>query len=446
MLMFRQVFRAAWMGLVVLAAPVLRAQEEAEAVCREHLEVLGAAYGRFLVITGGRPPARLSEFYTEGLVLDLDAYTCPATGNRITDPKQIDDRTHYTIATNLADRTPMLLVWEKHGAHGGQALSYYSDRTFRKAAAPPPPATPKVSPSRATDETRPADRMATNRPALGSEDGNGPAADVPNPGIDRVSALDALGREEYRKGHWAAAAAAFGEVSQLDPTNPWHPFNLGLALAQQGKWSEAEGAYSNAVRFNGSYAPARDQLGHALFNQSKWPPAEIAYREAIRLDPTNASFRAHLGATLRLLEKWSTAEASYRAASQLDPNNAPYHVELGHLCVQQGKWGEAEPQYREALRLDPNNAWAYGGLGHVWLAQNKLADAESSYRSALRLNPQYGQFSADLAGVLVRAGRVDEARAAAQDAIRLGYKQHWSYQYLGLTAQPGAPGSKGSNN
>ncbi len=408
----RRFQRVAAVFIAMSATLAVRAQDAAETTCREHLEVLGAAYGRYLVMTGGRPPERMSDLYRQGLVLDLDTFTCPAAGNRIADAKQIDEKTDYTIATNLTDRTPMLLFQEKKGIHEGQALSYYSDRTFRKTAPPP---------------------QATNSPSPDVGGVNGPTAVAPTNQIARILAWDAVGKEQYRVGKWAAAESAFREAIRLDPTNTWHSFNLGLSLAQQGRWSEAEGAYSNAVLLNGSYAPAQDQLGHAYFNQSKWPAAAVAYRAAIQLDSTNGSYRAHLGATLRLQTNWMSAEASYREASRLDPDNAQYHVEVGHLCLQQGRWNEAGPQYLEAIRLDPNNAWAHGGMGHVYLAQNRLTEAEQSYRTAIRLNPQFGQFSADLAGALLRAGRAEEARRAAQEAIRLGFRQHWSFSHLGLT-------------
>ena len=63
----------------------LRAQDPAEAECREHLQLLGAACARFLSITEGKPPARMSDLYKQGIVFDLEAFTCPALSNRITD-------------------------------------------------------------------------------------------------------------------------------------------------------------------------------------------------------------------------------------------------------------------------------------------------------------------------------------------------------------------------
>jgi hypothetical protein len=153
-------------GAIVLACSLaeaaLCAEISVENTCRENLELLGAAYSRFLYMNEGKPPSRMSDLYTQGLVLDLGAFTCPAASNRIANARQIDELTSYEVTTNLADKLPMLLFKEKHGFHGGQALTFYSDRSFRKIAAtsiatptPTPVAVPTPTPPPRVAETTP---------------------------------------------------------------------------------------------------------------------------------------------------------------------------------------------------------------------------------------------------------------------------------------------------
>lgn len=414
----RKTIHAACLAAALLCPAPSLAQDAAEAACREHLEVLGAAYGRFLVMTGGKPPARLSDFFTQGIVLDLDTFTCPASSNRITDAKQIDERTSYEVTTTLADKVPMLLLRERHGLHDGHALAFYSDRTFKKTSALPPAnvaATPPV----------------TNVPPAAATNAAGTSLVLTNP-LQQSLAFDFLGKEHARNGRWAEAEAAFREVVQRAPTNTWNHYNLAYALSQQGRWKEAEGPSREALRLQPTNVLARVMLGHALGYQSNWSGAGEAFREAIRLDATNAVLRMYLGNTLRSEQKMAEAEAAFRTAAGLEPGNPRFQLELAHACVAQGKWKDAEGSYREVLRLDPNNAWAHGGLGHVFMGQNRLTEAETSYRVAIKSSPNFAQFHADLGGTLLRLGRRDEARAAAQQGVRLGCRQHWVYREVGL--------------
>ncbi len=410
----------------------LRAQDAAEAACRDHLQVLGAAYARYLSITEGKPPMRMSDLYSHGLVLDLDTFTCPASSNRITDAKQIDGLTAYEIATKLADEPPMLLFKDRHGFHEGQALAFYSDGTFRKAPAPRPATIVAKPPSTKTNDPATTQRPVTNASAAVVTNSDGTATLVLAEARQQAVALDFTGKEHYRNGRWVEAETAFREAGGRDPSSPWHPYNLALALGQQGRWKEAETFLRTSVRLEPGYGPAHLMLGRACSYQMNWSAAETAFQAAVKLETTNADYRVNLGAALRAGQKWPQAEAALRQASRLDPLNPQAHLELGHTFAGQGKWREAEAPYREALRLDPNNSWASGGIGHALLGQNRLAEAEAGYREAIRLTPGFAQFHADLAGALFRQGRRDEAKAAAQQGIRLGYRQHWVYRELGL--------------
>lgn len=432
---FHSFSRAAILGGSLIASATVRAQDATETACREHLEVLGAAYGRFLVMTEGKPPARLSDFYTQGIVLDLDTFTCPAASDRITDGKQIDERTSYEVTTTLDDKLPMLLFKEKHGHHGGQALAFYSDRTFKKINAPAPPApTAKTNSPPAVETNAPIiANLKTNpvAPVVTNADGN-VTLTLTNRS-EQVLALDRVGKEHYAKGRWAEAEATFRLAIKLDPTNGWHHYNLGLALGQQARWKDSEASLREALRVFPAFAPAHVTLGHALGFQNRWPEAQAAYVEAVRLAPEEASYRSHLAIAFRSQLNWPAAADAFGEAVRLSPTNSQYQLDLGSAFAYQGKWNEAEAPYREASRLDPNSAWAHGGLGHVFMARSQFAEAEAAYRAAIRLSKGIGQFHADLAGTLLRQNRTDDARAEAREAIRLGYKEHWSYRELGLS-------------
>jgi Flp pilus assembly protein TadD len=429
--------RASILAILLFGVGLVHAAEtidDAELECRENLQALANGLLRSMLLNEGKLPASPSQLYRDGYVSELRQFCCPASKKRLESVDQIDRQTDYELIRDYTDERPIRLVRELHGHHQGQALAFYSDRTFRKVAAPAPPVAPTNAPT----------AILTDRggSVTNTRDTNTPAVvvlrDIPaGPATNRsggeATRLHSLGKEHYANGRWAEAEAALREASRLEPTNTWHHFYLGGALGQQGKWAEAEGPYREAARLNPTYAPAQAWLAHACASQMKWREAEAAYQESIRLDPQAAVLRMSLGHVLRSQAKWSAAEAAFREAARLEPNNAQPYLELGHIYAHQGRFTEAEPPYREVLRLDPNNAWAHGGMGHVRMAQHRWAEAEASYRQAITLHREFGQFHADLAGALFQQGRREEARQVAQEAIRLGFKQHWAYRELALT-------------
>ena len=93
-------------------------------------------------------------------------------------------------------------------------------------------------------------------------------------------ALDFTGKEHYRNGRWVEAETAFREADVRDPSSPWHPYNLALALSQQGRWKEAEAFLRKSVRLEPGYAPAHLMLDRACAYRMNWSAAETAFQSA----------------------------------------------------------------------------------------------------------------------------------------------------------------------
>ena len=70
----------------------------------------------------------------------------------------------------------------------------------------------------------------------------------PNSAAAQALAGDTLGKE----GLIAEAALAFGRAHALEPDNPWHSYNLAVALDKMGNYAQAGQQYENALRNAGS--------------------------------------------------------------------------------------------------------------------------------------------------------------------------------------------------
>jgi hypothetical protein len=140
-----------------------------ETLCRQNLGILGDAIYLYLRYHNGRMPDKLSDLYKEGLVLDLNVFTCPASGNKITDESQIDELTDYVLIPNESGAQGVLLLKEKANNHNGQGHFFFSNWEIKKMPVSSSPGqTPEISAFR-----RPAEK--SDRPASLSQQQTRPA-------------------------------------------------------------------------------------------------------------------------------------------------------------------------------------------------------------------------------------------------------------------------------
>lgn len=84
------------------------------------------------------------------------------------------------------------------------------------------------------------------------------------------SVREALGRAYYGAGRTAAAEAEFSEALEIDPSNDYAHFGLGLCLARSGKRARAVGHLRLAVVMR----PEVDTYRQALDRVERQPAAE----------------------------------------------------------------------------------------------------------------------------------------------------------------------------
>ncbi len=172
---------------------------------------------------------------------------------------------------------------------------------------------------------------------------------------------------------------------EVNPSNPFVYYNLGVALAERGQHAAAAGEYEEAIRRSPDFPEAYNNLGNALLQQAKSSEAVAAYRQAV--------------------------------ASRPDFTEA--HYNLGQALFSQGDLDGAVRHYQMALEIDAGLAEAEEKLGDAFRAQDKLADAVVHYRRAIELKPEFGRAHQSLGMVLAGTGQPGEAVEHLQVAIDL---------------------------
>jgi tetratricopeptide (TPR) repeat protein len=136
-----------------------------------------------------------------------------------------------------------------------------------------------------------------------------------------ASSLLTAGLAAQKAGRNSEASDDYHKVLQLDPSNYWAYYNLGVIDQQAGSLSSAERNYRSALALNPDLVPA-------LYNL----------------------------AILRTAPSPKEAEALYRHAISLDPKNAAAHLNLGFLLLQEGDKVGGRAELDMAVKLDPQLA------------------------------------------------------------------------------------------
>jgi Flp pilus assembly protein TadD len=153
--------------------------------------------------------------------------------------------------------------------------------------------------------------------ACGSSGHKSAATSSSNP-ASKAAALLEQGLAAQSHGQLDVAKAAYLQVVQLDPTNKYAHYDLGVIYQQLSALDDAATEYNKALAIDTSYKPA-------IFN--------LAVLETTR----NPNHAVEL----------------YRRLLVLNPKDANVHLNLGLLLVQIGKKSEGAAEISTALKLNP---------------------------------------------------------------------------------------------
>jgi tetratricopeptide (TPR) repeat protein len=214
---------------------------------------------------------------------------------------------------------------------------------------------------------------------------------------DAVQYLRGWGEIAWNAANYEEAVQWYALLSRIDPTQAYHHYRHGLALANVLLFDEADAALNEAAQ-----ALPSDEVGQSdvLFYQARIESqrAVPSLTQMLRLLDAASSandFKENAfipgqvqflrGDTLAALGQDEEALDAYQQAVALNPAHYEAHIRWGNLLLGRDA-GAATTIFCDAIAIDDQRAPAYLGLGRALAAQDDVASAAQAYKTVLTLD------------------------------------------------------------
>lgn len=137
---------------------------------------------------------------------------------------------------------------------------------------------------------------------------------------EKSSDLLAKGLQAHQEQKIDEAIKHYQKLLELEPTNKFAHYNLGIIDQAQGRPSEAEARYRSAIASDPAFTSALYNLALLRAAAGATGEAEVLYRRAIEANPQFAEAHLNLGFLLRDKGDKEEGDASLRKAVELNPS------------------------------------------------------------------------------------------------------------------------------
>lgn len=192
------------------------------------------------------------------------------------------------------------------------------------------------------------------------------------------------------------AAERFFDAVDLQPDQPEHRLNLGVALVTAGRRDDAVASLAAATLAFPHHADLWSLLGNA-----------------------------HAGR-----RDWTRAEQAFARATVLAPSAGRHHYNRALACDRAGRLSEALHHYEAALEREPALHEARNNRALVLMGQGRLAEATEEFARTANEGHHAGA-TINLGRALGTAGRSEEALAVLQVACERFPETADAHHYLG---------------
>lgn len=256
------------------------------------------------------------------------------------------------------------------------------------------------------------------------------------------------GYERHVAGDTNAAAAAYLEILQEDPTNAeaWHlsgliafqrkqfddaaefirhaldaspenvvyQANLVAVLLARNQTGEAELICRRILKQQPKHVAALKHLGTALRKQNRLTEALSALQQCAQLTPDDFELLCNLGAVHSDLGRVDDALSAFQRASSLKVDQPEIHLNLGAVFRKLGRFQESLTSLNRSIELAPNRPEAFVNRGNLFLELHQPDQALQDYQRALELNPRSIAGLSGLSQCLPVFGQWNEALEAVR--------------------------------
>jgi tetratricopeptide (TPR) repeat protein len=184
---------------------------------------------------------------------------------------------------------------------------------------------------------------------------------APEPISRRPEALQQYGACLFKLNQPEKAAAMFGRVVSLDPTNTDAAFDLGLSLLAAKRPAEAVGVLRRLADTPAPESDVLNLLGEAYASASQTDEAIKVLRRAVELYPEDSQNYEFLSSLCVKHHAYDIAAEVLDAGIAKLPESATLRTMRGVVFMCLGQKKDAEESFNEAMKLAPQES--YGGLG-----------------------------------------------------------------------------------
>ena len=287
------------------------------------------------------------------------------------------------------------------------------------------------------------------------------------PGLAQTAPNEAFNRAmqegltEMKQGNFTQAAAAYAQVTKLQPDFAEGYLNFGLAEEKANQLDEARAALQKALQLKPGLRGANLFLGTIAYRQNRFKDAEANLLAETRLDPRSAKAFMWLGicrlaqdnpqgAVAPLDKAYAldpsdvdilyhrgrayllVANASYDAMFKLDPDSLRVHQVLGEAYAQAYRNQEAIDEFELAVKMAPKQPGLHEELGDQDWITGQLDKATEAYREELRIDPSAVSAMYKLGSLLTQGQNPAEGVQLLRSALRLDSSLSDAHYYLGV--------------
>ncbi len=237
---------------------------------------------------------------------------------------------------------------------------------------------------------------------------------IPNPQI-----LIELGELYINMKHFEDAIVTFNRLAEVDSTNGYPFYGIGMAQEAQEDTSEAIKNYVKALQLTPDLLPARDRLSRIYASQQRWEDTLHIFSEAISRDSTDLASWLALAETYRFSGDPTNSLQILRDIKRRFPRDWRSYLAAGRILLDEQKFAEASHEFRKIIELSPRNTegWLFTGICLVHL--DSLESSQPYLRKAVNMVPQNPMGNYYLGSVLSQTNRSEEAIPYLETALEV---------------------------
>jgi tetratricopeptide (TPR) repeat protein len=174
---------------------------------------------------------------------------------------------------------------------------------------------------------------------------------------------------------YAASAARFRRIVEMQPSSWQNQYNLAIALVRAKENAQALPLLASISAEHGSDANLQSSLGSTYEMAGETSLALEAYRKAIAADPANPDRYLDCTRLMMDLDRYDEAIALVERGITTVPDDYPLTIRLGAIEMMRGNRDAAREHYRKAIAEHPAVALGYVAVAQSFMKEGKDAEA-----------------------------------------------------------------------